>query len=182
MQALLDAWQVLATEFCRQDCPVNKLPIVTPEERDRLLALGDGDIRNPYNPDDYDLIPENVSIVENFICIAHREPQKTIIVDSKGSYTCGQLNLYSNKVAHWLIAKRIQQGSVIGILTPRCKEYVAIGYGVLKAGCAIVTLEEDYPEEHRNLIIEDARIQMVLTLDTFTEILGSDADDSDICL
>ena len=182
MQALLDAWQVLATEFCRQDCPVNRLPIVTPKERDRLLALGDGDTRNPYNPDDYDLLPENVTIVENFMRIAHESPQKIIVVDSEGSYTCEQLNLYSNKVAHWLLAQGIPQGSVVGIFTPRCKEYAVLGFGILKAGYAIVTLEEDYPEERRNHIIEDARIQIVLTLDTLTKILDSDASDSDLCL
>lgn len=121
-------------------------------------------------------------IVESFMRIAHETPQKTIVVDSEGSYTCGQLNLYSSKVAHWLIAQGIRQGSVIGILTPRCKEYAALGFGILKAGCAIVTLEEDYPEERREIIIKQADARMVLTVDTLKEILDSDTDDSDICL
>lgn len=92
MQALLDAWFMLVTEFCRQDCPVKLLPIVTPLERERLLEMGDGDIRNPYGPGDDGFLPENVTILDRFIRIAHESPDRTVVIDADGSYTCGQLN------------------------------------------------------------------------------------------
>ncbi len=182
MQALLDAWYMFAIEFCRETKPVNTLPIVTPEESKRILDLGDGNVRHKYNYEDYNLLPKDMTIVENVMRLAHEEPQKKAVIDISGYYTREQLNLYSNKVAHWLIAQNIPQNSVIGILTPRCKEYVALAFGVLKANCAIVALEDDYPEERRQQIIEEAEVPIVLTLETLQLIVDSDTEDTDICL
>lgn len=182
MQSLLEAWYMIATTAYGKSCPVKILPIVTPSQQERLLAMGDGDIVEPHDTNHDGVLLEGTTIVDRLMDMAEQYPDRPIITDSNGTYTLGQLNRYSNMVAHWIVSQGIVRGSFIGILTPRGKEYLALAFGVLKAGCGIVTLEEDYPEQRRQQIIEQADIRLCLTIGTLSDILSSDISDSDICL
>lgn len=182
MQSLLEAWQMIATAAYCQSCTVNILPIVTPSQQERLLAMGDGSVVGQYDPNAYGLLKEGTTIVDRLMDMAGQYPDRPIVTDSNGTFTLGQVNRYSNMVAHWIVSQRIARDSFIGILTPRCKEYLALAFGVLKAGCGIVTLEEDYPEQRRQQIIKQADIRLCLTVDTLCDILSSDVSDSNICL
>lgn len=182
MQSLLEAWYMIATAAFSKSCPVKILPIVTPSQQERLFAMGDGSALGQFNTNPDGMLKEGTTIIDRLMVIAGQYPDRPIITDSNGTYTLGQLNRYSNMVAHWIVGQGIARGSFIGILMPRGKEYLALAFGVLKAGCGIVTLEEDYPEQRRQQIIEQADIRLCLTADTQCHILSSEASDSDICL
>lgn len=182
MQSLLEAWYMIATTALSESTPIKILPIVTPSQQERLLAMGDGFVVGQYDTNPDGMLKEGTTIVDRLMYMAEQYPDRPVITDSNGTYTLGQLNRYSNMVAHWIVSQGIARGSFIGILTPRCKEYLALAFGVLKAGCGIVTLEEDYPEMRRKQIIEQADIRLCLTVGTLRDILSSDISDSAICL
>jgi len=182
MHKLGEAWMMVATQGISSSCAVSHISIVTSQEREHLLYLGDGSRRNTKDLSKYSLIPEERTIVANFFLAAQRELDKPILYDDKGYYTIGELDKLSNRVAHWIVSHSIAQNSIIGIQMPRCRQYMAAALGALKAGCGIVTIDEDIPEERKSYIMKDADIKALIDLQQLEIILGEEQNDSPIDL
>ena len=74
-----------------------------------------------------------------------------------------ELNARANQLARFLVDLGITPGTPIGIaLRPSLNLPVAL-LGVLKAGCACLPLDLNYPKERLELMLEDARPAVVLT-------------------
>lgn len=172
----------LRSEYGKHDGQTGHQAALTPSQREKLLTLGNGDLRRNVDTSTQRLLPDGMTIVHHFMHMAHLHPDRQIVVDERGAYTCSQLNRYSNRVARWMTGQGIQRGDAVAVLVPRCKEYAVLSMGVLKAGGALVTLEEDYPQQRRQHIMSMADAKAVLTLDTLQDVLGSDVKDDDICL
>lgn len=172
----------LRSEYGKHEGAAVRLAALTPSQREKLLMLGNGDLRRNIDTATQRLLPDGMTIVHHFMHMAHLHPDRQIVVDESGSYTSDQLNRYSNRVARWMTALGIQRGDAVAVLVPRCKEYAVLSFGILKAGCALVTLEEDYPQQRQQHIISMAEARMVLTLDTLQALFESDMADDDICL
>ncbi|MCQ2116761.1 MAG: AMP-binding protein, partial [Bacteroidales bacterium] len=141
MQALLDAWYMLATEFCQRDCPVNRLPIVTPEERDRLLALGTGETL------DYD---KSKTFIDLFREQVAKTPDAVAVVDKNSQLTYRELDEASDEYA-----KTVTPGTFVCLEMPRVKEFVVAVLGIWKAGSAYVPIDTEYPEERKRFMREE---------------------------
>lgn len=172
----------LRSEYGKHEGKSDRLAALTPSQREKLLMLGNGDLRRNVDTATQRLLPDGMTIVHHFMHMAHLHPDRQIVVDESGAYTCSQLNRYSNMVSRWMVTQGVQRGDAVAVLSPRCKEYAVLSMGVLKAGCALVTLEEDYPQQRRQHIISMAEARMVLTLDTLQAVFESDVTDDDICL
>ena len=86
------------------------------------------------------------------------------IVDDEGkrATTYSQLDRLSEQVADGLKAAGIKPGAAVIVCMGRCMEYIAAELGILKAGCAVVPLLTEYPEERVNFISEDCGAEAII--------------------
>ncbi|MBQ9001809.1 MAG: amino acid adenylation domain-containing protein, partial [Eggerthellaceae bacterium] len=94
---------------------------------------------------------------------AERIPQATALVAVDGTFTFAQLNAWSNRIAHALIARGVPQRSRVALLLPRTARVIMAMFGVMKAGCAYIPCDPTYPEERVNHILGDSGAPLVIT-------------------
>ena len=75
------------------------------------------------------------------------------------------LNRYSNRFAHMLIANGLKKGDVVGINLPNIPEYVIAWLGTLKAGCAVSGVSPLLSADELKHQLSDANAKALVTLD-----------------
>jgi non-ribosomal peptide synthetase component F len=93
-------------------------------------------------------------------------PNKLVFIDDTGSHTYTELELHTNAIANRLIQGGVKAGDSIGICCEQGRELLVGIYGILKAGCAYVPIDPDFPAERVLSMIEDAGVQIVLVEST----------------
>ena len=97
---------------------------------------------------------------------------KPALVDREGtrSVTYGELDALSDRVSGKLHALGCRRGDFVMIRMDRRSEYIASYLGILKAGCAVVPVVEEYPEERIAFIRENCGVKYTITADFFDGI------------
>lgn len=85
------------------------------------------------------------------------------LVFEGNTFSYKELNEGSNRLARYIIDRGIQQGSFIGIMINRSFEMILSIFAVLKAGCAYVPIDPEYPLDRIAYIIEDSGLSILLT-------------------
>jgi amino acid adenylation domain-containing protein len=94
---------------------------------------------------------------------AGQTPDAIAVTQSGETLTYGELNSRANQLANFLLKSGARVEDRVGIaLLPSLNLPVAL-LGVLKAGCACLPLDLNYPQERLSLMLEDSRPVMVLT-------------------
>ena len=92
------------------------------------------------------LVDARLNIAES--CFGASEDRPAIIFQSEGgslsTMTYGELNALSNRVANGLIEAGFCGGDAIAIAMPMTAEAVAIYLGIVKAGCAVVSIADSF--------------------------------------
>jgi len=101
-------------------------------------------------------------------CIHHwfeaqvkRLPQQTAVIDEETQFTYEQLNAAANQVAHYLQSFGVGGETLVGILMPRCLNWMVAMLGSLKAGAAYVPLDLTYPPQRIADMLEDAQVSFL---------------------
>ncbi len=84
------------------------------------------------------------------------------LTDSRHQISYQDLHYKSNAIANILISKGKTSGFV-GILMSQSTDFVVSMIGILKAGCAYLPLDVDYPVEHINHAILSAKVDILIT-------------------
>jgi amino acid adenylation domain-containing protein len=84
-------------------------------------------------------------------------PERTAIVDARGSWSYGELERAGNQLAGHLNSRGIRPGDAVAILAHRSAGLVLALLGVLKAGAAFLILDSNYPAVRLMKIIEESR-------------------------
>ena len=100
----------------------------------------------------------------------HKNDIAVVDFNGRRSTTYEQLDLLSSLVAGKLIDRGCEKGNFIIINMERRMEYMAAYLGVLKAGCAIVPVVPEYPEERINYIKKNCEAAAVIGFDFFDDI------------
>jgi non-ribosomal peptide synthetase-like protein len=91
------------------------------------------------------------------------------VISSGRTWTYGEMDRRANQLARLLIEKGVRAGDRVALLLDRSAEtYIAV-LAVMKAGAAFVPLATAFPPERMSLIIEDAGIRLVLTIEGYLE-------------
>ncbi|MDL5199275.1 non-ribosomal peptide synthetase [Streptomyces sp. ALI-76-A] len=98
------------------------------------------------------------TIVEMFLEQARTRPDAVAVVDEHRSLTYGQTADLSAQLAHHLTERGLTAEQVVGISLGRSAEMVIGLLGVLRAGCAFVPLDPQWPAARRAVVIQDARV------------------------
>ncbi|WP_053507332.1 non-ribosomal peptide synthetase [Xanthomonas oryzae] len=135
---------------------VNRLPLLTPAQRQqpRTLHAGDAPI------DTLTAAPGDV--VQWFAQQAAATPQAIAVVCGDAMLSYQQLERRSNQWAHRLLALGARPDSCVALCLPRGIAQVIAVLAVLKAGAAYLPLEPSQPDERLAAVLADAQPVLLL--------------------
>ena len=100
---------------------------------------------------------------EDFEEQAKNNPDKIALIAADCSLTYKELDEGANKIANALIERGIKTKSRVALLLPRTSRAIIAIFGVLKAGCAYIPCDTEYPAERINQIIGDSQAAYIVT-------------------
>ncbi len=134
---------------------VSALPLLGAAERHQLVVEWN-DTAAAY--------PHDQCIHQLFEAQAERTGDAMALVYRDQRLTYRELNARANQLAHYLRARGVGPGVLVGICIERSLEAVVGMLGVLKAGGAYVAMDPAYPEERLAFMLEDSRTPVLLTV------------------
>jgi amino acid adenylation domain-containing protein len=144
---------------------LSELPLLTPAERAQVAAWS----RPPLPPSSPWLVHERVEARTAL------HPEAEAVVDGEESLTYGELLRRARRVAARLRGMGVGPDVPVGIFLGRSLDLAAAILGVLEAGGAYLPLDPGYPRERLRLMLEDARVPVVLTEPALLEALPEGA-------
>ncbi|MEH2296968.1 amino acid adenylation domain-containing protein [Nostoc sp.] len=143
---------------------IAQLPLLSESELDKLL-VGWNNTRLDY--------PQDKCIHQLFENVAEQNPDATALVLEDKQLSYKELNIRSNKLAHYLKKLGVKAEVLVGLCVERSFDMVIGMLGILKAGGAYVPLDPSYPSERLNFMLEDAQVSVLLTHKRWIKGLGN---------
>ncbi len=125
------------------------------------------------------------TIIDLFLKQVRERPEQPSVTDAHGAYTYEQLNQRSAKLARILLdackdlgtdveaaVGKGEDGARIAVLLPRTREYLVALLAVIRAGCALVPLDSEYPKERIANIQKDAGCLLFVTTEALSAKVG----------
>ncbi len=122
-----------------------------------------------------DLTPELASFVQLFEQQVERTPFAIAIEFEGTATTYSELNRKANQLASFLLARGFQSEDRIGICLDRSDVAIISMLGILKAGCAFVPLDPEFPPDRLAYIVEHASIRTLLCDDGYRHLYPASA-------
>jgi amino acid adenylation domain-containing protein/non-ribosomal peptide synthase protein (TIGR01720 family) len=153
---------------------LSDLVLLTNEEQHKLLA-GFNNTASAY--------PADKSIVALFEQQVTSTPDAIAVVFDRDQISYKELNERSNQLAHYLIARGVQQQSMVPVCIERSLEMMVGILGILKAGAVYVPIDPEYPQERILYMLEDIGYSVIVTSSGYQEIFSTTTNKSQlICL
>ena len=133
------------------DRRIATLPLQTERERQQLVE---------WNATS-EACPEDLCLHDLFEAQVIESPDAPAVSDGKRTLSYAQLNAVANHFASRLERAGAGLGTVVALCAERSIETIAVILGVLKAGCAYLPLDPDYPEDRLLYMIETAQARIV---------------------
>jgi amino acid adenylation domain-containing protein/non-ribosomal peptide synthase protein (TIGR01720 family) len=155
IQRMAGHLQTLLEEIANH--PQQKLkdfPLLTLAERYQLLV--------EWNQTQQDY-PQHKCIHQLFEEQVEQTPDAVAVVFEDQQLTYQELNHQANQLAHYLQGLGVGPEVLVGICVERSLAMVVGLLGILKAGGAYVSVDPSYPQERLTLMLNDAKIGLVLS-------------------
>ena len=108
---------------------------------------------------------------------AKKTPDALALVACDASYTYKQFDALTNRIANALRARGVAPRSRVALLQPRTSKVFLSIFGVMKAGCAYIPCDPEYPTERIQHILTDSHAPFVITTaDRLAEFPGKAID------
>ncbi len=104
-----------------------------------------------------------MTLIQRFLYQAEKHADKMAVCDAAGAYTYGEIAGLSAAVAGVLAEKCGKKNERIAILMPRDRRYIPVLLGVLRAGCAAVPIDSEYPAGRIQSINDDAGVRFCIS-------------------
>ncbi len=148
------------------ECEVAQLPMMTDEERHRILT--------EWTPIPRDVDEEiTATLPELFELQAGRTPDAVALVYEDRQLSYRQINERANRLARYLRSLGVAPESLVAICMERSFDMVVATIAVLKAGGAYLPLDPAYPEERLAFMLEDAAPCVLLTQQKLLSLFGN---------
>lgn len=155
IDAMLEAYRVLLTAIVsNRDCAVFELPLLSAAAKRQQLEHWNA-TAVPF--------PDRRCIHELFVEQAQRTPNAIALRFEQQEVTYQQLECRSNQLARYLIQRRVTSDVPVGVCLGRSPEVIVAILAILKAGAGYLPIDPLYPQARRAAMIEDARLQIVVT-------------------
>jgi|GEM_PF-770970 len=153
IDSFLKSYKGILKQFCLN--PERKLSQLETLSAQDILSLSQhGEVQQAWNP---------VTFMELVTEKAQQFPEKIALKHGDKTLTYADLEAQSNLVAHSLRQREIADEAVVGVMMERGTEMLVAMLGTLKAGCAFLPLDPDYPAERISFMLEDSEAQQLLT-------------------
>jgi amino acid adenylation domain-containing protein len=133
---------------------LSEISILDSKELAQLVSFNSTDVSYPQNKTIHQLFEDQVE----------RDPDSIALIYENKQLSYDGLNKRSNQLSHLLRKEGVTLDSLVGISVPRGLEFVIGMLAILKAGGAYVPLDLKYPEDRLNYMLEDAGIDVLLTV------------------
>lgn len=133
---------------------ISQLPIITDEERQRLLGT--------WNDTAYDVTGAS-SICQLFENMVENHPQKKAIIFDKQQLTYSELNRKADRLCRRLRDLGIAAEALVAVCLDNSPELVVGIMAILKAGGGYIPMDPDYPDKRLNSILLEANPSLLLT-------------------
>lgn len=155
MGSFLDCWTYsLEQMLLSPHSPIQDIEFIRPRVKQVLAAQSAVDYRRTPALDS-----DLVSLLKKSV---HLYPDRRAVWSEQGELSYRQLDYSSDLIAYQLIKSGAAKGDIIGIGVDRSEQTIAGIYGILKAGCAYVPLDSQWPEERVKNILSDAGVFQIL--------------------
>ena len=131
---------------------VGSLSLLSPQEQERLLTLGQSEAAYPRNKSVVALWREQVG----------HTPLATALVYGDERLSYQEVDRWSSRVAGWLADQRLLPEERVAVVMDRTIRSIVAILAVLKAGGAFVPLDPAWPQERKLFLLEDAGCRLVL--------------------
>ena len=124
-------------------------------------------------------------IIDLFLKQVKERPKRPSVTDMRGAYTYEELNRRSALLARKLLetckqlgtdieaaVSRGENGARIAVLLPRTRDYLVALLAVIRAGCAVVPLDSEYPAERIANIQKDSQCLLFVPTEGLSEKAG----------
>lgn len=135
------------------DQTIHQINLVSEAERRWML--------NEYN-DSMKAYPIERTVVQLFEEQAMNTPLATALILGDQEMNYRELNEQANSLAALLVNKGIKQRDLVAIMASHSLELVVAILAVMKAGCAYIPIDPEYPEERIHHILQDSQARLVL--------------------
>ena len=168
MRTMADAIKATMEHMMAQpDANINSISIVSDEDAERIIKMGTGkDI-------DVDL---SKTFANLFTEQAKRTPDAPAVVDKDSQLTYGEMDRYSNALAHQLIDFGVQPNDFVCVMLDRKKEFPLSVLSIHKAGAAYTPLDFEYPNERLSYMLENSESKVLITTHEVLEAKQTEGD------
>ena len=145
---------LISSALAQPDSSIGRLEMLSGKERRKLLVEFNDTATESLNaPCIHEWFERQVGLTpERFAAVFN---------DEQVSYR--ELNARANQLAHFLQAQRVGPEVVVGICLERSIEMLVAMLGILKAGGAYLPLDPSSPKERLAFMLEDARVEWLIT-------------------
>jgi amino acid adenylation domain-containing protein len=133
---------------------ISDLAMLTPEEERLLIGEWNATARE---------YPREKTVSQVFEEQAARAPESVALVFGPDTLTYGELNARANRLARYLTERGARPAAIIAVCMERSSEAIVAILGILKAGCAYLPLDPDYPKKRIEQVLIDARPALIVT-------------------
>ncbi|WP_034045167.1 non-ribosomal peptide synthetase [Wocania ichthyoenteri] len=99
------------------------------------------------------------SIIED---VALKCPNNLAVTFGDNSISYKKLNEKSNRIAQEVL-KKSTKNEVVGLCIERSLDMIIGMLGILKAGCAYLPIDPEYPNQRINFILNDAKVNIIIS-------------------
>ncbi|MFI6510690.1 amino acid adenylation domain-containing protein [Streptosporangium sp. NPDC050855] len=174
---------VVEAAIADPNTPISELPLLSPAETERVLALGTGedledlrDLRGTGAGVETGEVPDSqVTLTSLIEAQTARTPDAPAVVTGDVTLTYAELDERAGALAHWLRRIGVRRGSPVAVCAERSAELVVALLGVLKAGGAYVPLDPEYPPSRLAFMLSDSGARVMLTQRHLRDLLPEGA-------
>ncbi|UOZ05532.1 non-ribosomal peptide synthetase [Amycolatopsis sp. WQ 127309] len=116
-------------------------------------------------------VEHSTTIVSRFTEVARLSPERIALAAGEGELTYAALDDRSDRLAAALVATGVQSGDVVAVEAGRGIATIVALLSILKAGAAYLALDSRYPARHRELLLGDAGVKVLLVPDDRAMVL-----------
>lgn len=126
--------------------------------------------------------PTLESFIDTWNTLVSKHPDAVALVslvgDNEVTLTYAELNAQANQLAHHLLSLGLRNDQRTGICLTRSWQMIVAMLACLKAGGAYVPLDPSYPKNRLSYILEDAKIELLITEQVILNSLSVSAERS----
>ncbi len=136
------------------DSRINDIKLLTPAEENQLF-IEFNNTKSEY--------PSDKTITELFEQQVIKTPDSPAVISGNSKLSYKELNERANQIANYLLSKGVKSEALVAICMERSIDILAGMLGILKAGCAYVPIDPEYPAERIKYMLEDTASEFIIT-------------------